>query len=265
LGGGWAAWPSPAVVGSRRKGFGMFRFAVALVTCGLLFAATALPASAQNLPMLPEAQKAEMMKLMLVNVSGKVAGVQGPQIALKTAANEEYIVHLFSNVSTLAVTGTAKRDALKPGVFVRFTVAEIDKKGNASGDITDLSIFTPSPDIIQAVLSDDVTGEKGPYLVTGRVTSMPKKGRGTILAGDKKVKVEFPEDLEIKVEVRDHTIAQVGDDILVTGFLAKPPLNMQNQAQTAEVVGETVEIKLLEPVTGAKKKKTPASANSAAN
>jgi hypothetical protein len=221
-----------------------------------LAALSTSPALAQKIS---DADKAQVMQLMLVNVSGKVAGVQAGKVFVTTSADEQYIIHVFENMANVGVTGTAQLDYLKPGVFVRFTVPEIDKKGNATGELTDFSIYTPSEDIRPSVLSDDVTGEKGPWLVSGRIQSITKKGKATIDCGTAKIKVQFPESPEIKVEVRDYSLAQEGDEVLVTGFLAKPPKDMQGEAQVAEVVGETVEINLAEPLTGAKKKKSTGS------
>ena len=191
--------------------------------------------------------QAELAKLQMHDVIGKVHAVAPGTIQVLSQANQPYIVQVAPKISKTTVTGTAKADFLRPGVFIRFT-AELDKRGNAKGDLSDLAVFTPNEILQPGVLNDNPSSETGPFVVSGQITAN-RKGKVTIRAGKTMVKAKISDDAAIKLEVEDYSIAKQGDDISVKGRLlqmgsAGPPV------QPTLIVGEEIKITLAEPASG---------------
>ncbi|MGE0606494.1 MAG: hypothetical protein AB7O62_05145 [Pirellulales bacterium] len=222
-----------------------------LLSClALLFAAG--PAWAQvKLP--PNAQ-AELAKFPPTDVSGTVVGVEPGQVMIKSTSGSDYVIGAFDNFGTIEVTGKAKFEFLRPGVFITFTVAELDKKGNATGDITGLTVYTPEEGLEPSVESDDLEGVSGPWLIRGQIKAINKTGKATVFAGKGSVKVQFPEDAEIEIACRDYSLAQEGDSVTVNGHEVSGPA----ENKPGKIVAVKLEIQLAEPAgLPAKKGKRP--------
>lgn len=211
------------------------------------------PAAAQNL--LPKGAEAELAKFVPATVKAKVSEVEPGKIIMESSTGDKYEVQVYDNYAEVEVTGTAKFEYLRTGVQVRFTIAEVDKKGNASGAMTDLTIYTHSDDFPPGVQSDDLEGKGGPWLVQGQIKTITKTGKATIAAGKTQVKVQFEESAEIKIACRDYAMAGDGDDIEVNGHIIEPPLTNGGKTTSGQMVAKVVEIKLAQPA-GVPPKKT---------
>lgn len=228
----------------------------ALRRAWLWFAAVTLvvgPVSAQNL--LPKGAEAELAKFVPATVKAKVIEVEPGKVVMESATGDKYEVQIYDNYAETEVTGTAKFEFLRTGVPIRFTIAELDKKGNATGNLSDLTVFTPSDDFPPGVQSDDLEGKGGPWLVQGQIKNITKAGKATVAAGKTQVKVQFEESAEIKIACRDYMMAQEGDDIEVNGHVIEPPLTNDGKTTSGKMVAKVVEIKLAQPA-GVPPKKT---------
>ena len=217
------------------------RIAIVLTVGAALLAAAGAPQVAAQ-----DAQAA-LAALQMHDVVGTIAGVTPGALQVLSQTNQPYIVQVVPKVSKTTVTGTAKADYLRPGVFIRFT-AELDKRGTAKGDLSDLAVFTPNEILQPGVLNDNPSSETGPFVVSGQITAN-RKGKVTIRAGKTTVKAQIKDDAEIKVEVEDYGIAKQGDAVSVKGRLVKmgaagPPV------QPTFIVGEEIKITLAEPASG---------------
>ena len=188
------------------------------------------------------------------DVSGTVVGVELGKVFLKNSTDDQYAVEVYDKFSNVEVTGKAKFEYLRPGVFVRFTVAEKDKKGNATGEISGLTVCSPD-DLPAGVESDDLEGVSGPWLVTGLIKQIAKTGKATVAAGQTAIKIQFPEDIDIAIASRDYGLAQEGDTVTVNGHEIVAP-----DAKTpGRFVAVKLDIQLVEPAgIPPKKGKKPA-------
>jgi hypothetical protein len=79
-----------------------------------------------------------------IDASGTVEAIGRGMVQIKSVAGEPYILRLAENASIL-VSGTAKKDVLRPGTFIEFD-ADVDKRQSAvQGKVEKLLIFTFSP------------------------------------------------------------------------------------------------------------------------
>jgi hypothetical protein len=195
------------------------------------------------------------------SLTGTVVAVAQGELLAKGADGTNYHIVLVDTVSEVQVSGTAKVDYLKSGMFLRFSVPDMDKRGNAKGDLSDLALFEPSEATPPQLLAE---GEDGPYFVAGRITKVDKRGKTTLMAGDSKVTVMLPLDSEITVLVGDYSLAKEGDEISVVGRLVPNPMagdgGEGGEGEETLVAAETVAIKLAAPLEAAKKRprRTPA-------
>jgi hypothetical protein len=74
---------------------------------------------------------------------GTVQAIGPGRIQMLTTSNQNWMIFVAPD-AVIHVTGTALPDFVRPGMFIRFD-AELDKKGNASEKLKELTLFTPSP------------------------------------------------------------------------------------------------------------------------
>jgi hypothetical protein len=194
-----------------------------------------------------------------VTVDGTIEGVQGNMLQVKATAGHPYWVALQPGFSKVGVTGTAKPDYLKPGMFVSFT-ADLpkEKKGEVDEPLTDLAIITESETNQAGMFNEDRDNkESTKYFIRAKVKSY-KDGKLTVMAGGKPVVAPVPADLEIKLESTDLAIVRQGDGIKVTGKQVQAYRSEGNNIQVGQVVGQTVDIKLQETLNASTFKKKPA-------
>jgi hypothetical protein len=130
------------------------------------------------------------------------------------------------------VSGSATVDVLTPGMFVKFR-AEVDKKGKAPDEITNLEIFTPGEkNPIGATPAgggnafETSAPKKGPaatptsYDIAGKVTSL-KKGAIIVACPGMTVHGQLSSDPTITINAADLRFASPGDKIVVKGWHPK--------------------------------------------
>ena len=81
------------------------------------------------------------------------------------------------------------------------------------------------------------------YLVSGQLASF-RNGKMSVVVGGRRVQIAVADDVKIKVDVSDPSLAQKGDKIEVRG----------HYFQKGAVFGEIVAIELSQPLVGASKK-----------
>ncbi|MCH8923577.1 MAG: hypothetical protein IIA67_10575 [Planctomycetes bacterium] len=160
--------------------------------------------------------------------------------------------YVFKGGTEVQVTGTAKADFLRRGMYIRFS-AGFDAKGKSSDTIDLLTIFTPDESRKLGIFregfaaGDDEVGKKAgatkQFLVSGQLASF-KNGIMSVVVGGTKVQIAVAEDAQINVDVNDASLAQKGDKIEVEG----------HYFQKGAVLGKIVKIELSKPLVGTAKK-----------
>ena len=156
--------------------------------------------------------------------------------------------YVFKGGTDVQVTGTAEPNFLRSGMYVRFS-AGFDAKGKSSDVIDLLTIFSPNESRKVGIFREGfVEGEKEAdattqYLVAGQLASF-KKGKMIVVVGGRRVQIAVAEDIKIKINVSDASLARKGDKIEVRGYYF----------QKGAVFGEIVAIELSKPLVGATKK-----------
>jgi hypothetical protein len=88
-------------------------------------------------------QKPAPVKPATVEAAGTIEAIAPGRIQIKTITGEPWLL-VASRETTIRVTGTAKKDVLRRGSFIRFT-AEVDKqRSQVQGEVAKLTLFTPS-------------------------------------------------------------------------------------------------------------------------
>lgn len=196
-------------------------------------------------------------KPALVEADGTIALVSPMGVRITTSTNQVWLFRVNPKTE-VQVTGTAEADFLRPGLFIEFT-AEVDRKGTATGEVTELTIFAPTmqkfPGLFPAggfTPQPDPTAKPDPkaptsYKVMGQITAI-KKEQITVNAGRGTVRFDLAADPKIGVEIADPKVAlslmHQGDKIKVRG------------TSTQDGFGEAqqMEVELAQPLSGAKKK-----------
>jgi len=169
---------------------------------------------------------------------GVIQAIAQGRIQILTNSNQNWLIFLDEK-TVMHVTGTAEADFLRPGLFVRFSTA-LDKRGNAQGQVGQLTIFTPSRQQFPGVWPEggmggnpqnpaegggfgrgfgDAGGGLGAasasvYTVAGQIQGI-RKNRMTVNYGRGLVQVELAENVAIKVDFADYSVAKKGDRISV--------------------------------------------------
>lgn len=192
----------------------------------------------------------DLRQLRDVTIDGSLEGVQGNLLQVKITLGHPYLVALQPNFSKLGISGTAKPDYLKPGMFVSFT-ADLpkDKKVELEQPLTDLAIISPSETNTPGLFNEDRDNKDSTkFFVRGTVRSF-KEGKLTVSAGGKQITADVPADAMIKVESIDLSIVRQGDGIKVTGKEYQQYRSQGNQIMPGKVIGQQVDITLQEVLT----------------
>ena len=195
-----------------------------------------------------------------LEAKGKVVGVSGGAVQLRTEREEPWIVKVVPGKTSVQVTGEADVSFLRPGQFLKF-VGEIDEKGALQDDLEELDIFTPagkvSPGLYQQGAGEDAKPMRkfaaGSYEVRAKLGSL-KDGQLVVGVGSKKVTGKLSDRIKIKVSLNDASYASEGDKIEVTGWYSERD-GRPNPAQMKPGVGyaEEMTITLARPLEGNKK------------
>jgi hypothetical protein len=189
-----------------------------------------------------------------VTIEGTVDGVQGNMLQMKLSTGHPYLVALQPNFSQVGVTGTAKPDYLKPGTLVSFT-ADLpkDKKVELSEPLAELEILASS-ESLGLFNADRDNKESTKFIVRGTVRSY-KDGSLVVAAGGKQISATVPLGLDIKLQSTDLGIVRPGDGIKVAGKQVQAYRGDGNNIQPGQVIGQTIDITLQEPLTATTFKK----------
>jgi hypothetical protein len=125
----------------------MFSRLSAVALFALLVLGVSAPADAQGRrnAMQPQTEPAD--------IKGTVEGVMRGRIGLLDGTKQPWIVAVPNNAK-VHVTGTAKADFLRPGIFVEFK-GEIDNRGTVKEKVAELTIVTPTQEKPIGVFPDD--------------------------------------------------------------------------------------------------------------
>lgn len=197
-----------------------------------------LPAHAQN-PNQPQQGMPNFngrpgQKQERTNLTGTLTAAQAPLIKLKPEkGNQEWTIRVDSKPEEIIVRGEAEKGWVRPGMFVHFE-ATLDKKGVGQSAVSQVSVFTPTPQLElgvteQAALPDfssagseeatESTGEEvAKYTVVGRLSGVARDGKWSVTAGKAKVTVEVAEDAKISVELPDPRLIRMGDTVKGTVY-----------------------------------------------
>lgn len=191
---------------------------------------------------------------------GTVEVVQENAIKIRDSKNDDWILE-FNAGTTIRVTGDAEPEWLRPGSYVKFT-GDIDKKGSVQKDIDEIEIitagdkgslglFTPAEgDTPGKVVRNAVSGT---YVIKGRLTKN-QDGRILVLAGSRQVTGRLGEELAVKLNVDDHTLAQAGDTVKVKAWYFEKTRPVSAFNQPGRAIAEEVTITLARPLAYTGKK-----------
>jgi hypothetical protein len=192
-----------------------------------------------------------------VDVEGTVAGVMPGMIQVKVLTGQTWMFQV-SPKAKVAITGTAEKSFLQPGLLVEFK-ATLDQKFHATAKVTALTICSLSPQKFPGLFPEgggltipEPSGPKskkkeaagpGNYHVVGLLLMGTKEGQYSVKTPQGMVVFELDDAAEIKVEMNSPPglrYARAGDQIHVKGVAFR------------EGMGEAREInvKLLTALTG---------------
>ncbi len=201
---------------------------------------------------------------------GTIEAITRGKVQILTNTDQQWLVEIVPKAE-IEVTGTAKVDFLRPGMFVKLT-ADFDKRGKAAEPVSRLIIFTPSEENTLGVwpegaapsgdAEDQFGGEAAAapvannrrdqgasrYTVHGRLTGN-RKGKLTVNARVATVQFELAEEPTIDVEIADYSFAKKGDKISITR--GRMYAGRMGFARATKLT-----IELAEPLTLEKKKPT---------
>lgn len=205
----------------------------AVASFSLAVLVLSLPVHAQN----PNQQQQGMpnfngqpgQKQEKTNLTGKLTAAQAPLIKLKPEkGNQEWTIRVDSKPTEIIVRGEAEKAWVRPGMFVHFE-ATLDKKGFGQSAVSEVSVFTPTPQLELGVTesggvpdfasdgSEEATESSGEevskYTVVGRLSGVARDGKWSVSAGKAKVTVEVAEDAKISVELPDPRLIRIGDTV----------------------------------------------------
>ncbi len=168
--------------------------------------------------------------------TGTIEAIARGKVQILTNTDQQWLVEIVPQAD-IKVTGTAKVDFLRPGMFVKLT-AEFDKRGKAAEPVGHLILFTPSQQEMIGVwpegaapsadAEDQFGGADaaapptnnrrdqgaGRYTIHGRLTGN-RKGKWTVNAGTATVEFKLTEEPTIDVAIADYSVAKKGDKISI--------------------------------------------------
>jgi len=207
-----------------------------------------------------------------MEISGTIRVVARAGIAVTNSNNQTWRVAIVP-ATKVQVTGTATADCLRSGLIVEFT-AEIDSHGAIQGKVDTLTITSKEKQMglspsdagngfggkvmddsgKPAKRSGHTAGKATPHAQTAgsyRVVGQLVVGRGGMLAvqaGRGRLPFELAEQPKINVEMADLSLARVGQEVSVKGFVSP--------RQPGIIQAAEVRIKLPEPQGGEKADKS---------
>lgn len=203
-------------------------------------------------------QTGAQQQLRAVEMKGTIEASSPGVISVKCDGQEIYL-KIDPRNTKVECSGTAEASYLQPGLLVRFR-AELDKKGVAQDDVSELSIVSPSEKNDPGITSDDISDDKekrkskkdggGGSLVVGTIKQF-KDGTLVVQAGGRAVRATLADKPDISVELDDYTMAEAGDKIQFKGRMP----DQQLQQGPAQALADEITITFTEPFAGDKKSK----------
>ncbi len=229
-------------------------------------------------------------KAPLVEASGTIDAVAPGLIRIKTPIGQLWVLQV-SRETKVRVTGTAKKDVLRPGSFIRFT-ADVDKpQSRAQDQVGKLTLFTPSRERPPGAFPDqkgldlaagdnafgaDLPGKKPRakrkaargketrppierFEIFGQIRGISKEGKLTVYVPLNRyfkppLEIELSEEPEIELDltgISAFRLAKKGDEVEARGRQVSPATPLSPAA--AQLTELT--IKLAEPWTVVQPKK----------
>jgi len=197
-----------------------------------------------------------------VTFSGTLQDMKGGLLEVASASQGPFLVKIDPRHTKVKCTGTAEKEFLRPGLYVRFS-GDFDNRGAAKGELAELAIVSLSETVRQGVVQNSPAGlaeppkkkvkyEGGNYLVIGQIKGVKNDQLEVTVPGvPSGLKVSLAETAKINVEADDVSLVQQGDEIEVKGNLVQPGQN----GQPGQVVAGDVTIKLAKPLSAQSKKK----------
>jgi hypothetical protein len=157
---------------------------------------------------------------------------------------------------SVALLGDADLSIVQKGMGVTFS-AELEQ-GKGTGEITELTLFTPSkatPLSLMATGGAESSGSPtGQFLVSGEVRSF-NKGQLIVLAPNEhnkpiSISVAVADSAKVKSRLGDVSFAQKGDLVKIDGYLIS-----KANVPTNTMLAQTVEVTLSKPLMSTQKRR----------
>ena len=124
-----------------------------------------------------------------LKLSGKVAVLRPGQIGVSTNTGQNWWVKVPGDPKKIEVKGEGGPELLAPGAFIQFS-AQLDKRGRAHGDVTNILVYTPAAGATLGVAMQESGGDAANFGGSGPGDGKPKpnkpapKSRRTTKPGD---------------------------------------------------------------------------------
>ena len=186
-------------------------------------------------------QDNNQQKKAYLRSSGTVLRIAPGFLQVKTKDGGQWIIKVPEKPENISITGSAEANWLQRGMYVRFT-GLFDKRGKASGTISQLQVFSPDkstkigvyPDSGLGLETKELFGDKdqeaaaqrpkqpknspySPFLIAGRIASI-KGGKLSVLAGRTVVQAQLAETAKISVSVSDARLTREGDIVEIEAW-----------------------------------------------
>ncbi len=187
---------------------------------------------------------AQAQIMVFQGLKGKIVSLSNGVIQWTDASKAEMYA-IYAEPTAIKVTGEAEPSFLRAGLYVRFG-AEITKRGKIVDDIEELTIFTPGNGYTVGVFEDgpvDPKAAANKYFVAGQIESY-KNGLFTIETGEDSFKIKLSDEVKIKIETHDLSIARADDEITLTG----------GGDDKTKIIATEITVELAAPLKGEEKK-----------
>jgi hypothetical protein len=191
---------------------------------------------------------------------GTLEAIQGDAMQMRDSKSEPWLLSIVADTK-VTVEGEAERDCLRPGLFVQFT-AKINKKGRLEEPLSEIEITSAQAKASMGIFPpEDVEGLKpvraltaGSYLVKGKIATF-RDDELLVIAGRHRISgAVSPDDLKLKLNLDDTSLAQSGDEVKVKAWyydMGRPNLNL---GRRGNAMAEEITITLAKPLESGGKK-----------
>lgn len=194
------------------------------------------------------AQQTEFDKLPAGKFTGTVQGVRrianGIQIVgVEPFAQPPKPIYIMVAPQFLTsppkVTGTAELDAVKTGMFCKFS-ANLKEDGTVEGPITEMYIYTPYGELPK-VEPGEATEISGKIVSNNRKGTLMLSTEGTI----RRIKIEVTPETKIFIDVTDLSLVRPGDKVDMAGKKNK----VNGATKDDQLIAQTIVVEMAQPLT----------------